>query len=81
MLPFLKPKKVVETIMGSADPKGGIDIDHEDDESSELEVAAQDVLDSLESKDAKSLAESLKAFFQMCDSYPHEEEAPQSDEE
>lgn len=70
MLPFLKNTK-----------EGGIStppdkIKRESDEGSDLdllETCSQDLISAIHSKDAKGVKEALKAFFEICDSEPHEE--------
>jgi hypothetical protein len=58
----------------------------EDDESDgmdymkHLEEVASDILQAVEDKDAKALAELLHEAFQVCDMQPHEE-GPHTDEE
>lgn len=43
--------------------------------TSDIEVAAQEVIDALSSKDAASLAESLKSFIKLCEYEKDEEES------
>lgn len=42
-------------------------------EEAGLEACANDILQAIESKDAKRLASAIKSAFELCDSYPHEE--------
>jgi hypothetical protein len=44
-------------------------------EASDVEVAAQEVMDAFASKDAASLAESLKSFIKLCEYEKDEEES------
>lgn len=56
------------------------DVDHikreSDDGAEEYDVlhsAAEDLLKAIESKNVKSVAEALRAAFELCDLEPHEE--------
>ena len=70
MLPYLKRNKdgsassPVEAIERKPDHEENFDV---------MESVAQDILNALESKDAKALAEALRAAFELMDSEPHEE--------
>ncbi len=76
MLPFLKPKKQVGIIVAHRKPDGGPEITHEEgDELHALEAISEDLIRAMHSKDARAVAESLKAAFEMCETYPHEEGA------
>ncbi len=69
-LPFLKNKKEA----GISGPIESIErkSDHEE-EYDPLESAAEDILQAIESKDHKYLAQALRAAFELMDSGPHEE--------
>lgn len=67
MLPFLKKSQE-----STAAPSEPVMREH-DDEFDSMEVAAQDVLHAVESKNAKALASALRAAFELCDSEPHNE--------
>lgn len=74
MLPFLKPKKITSIIIAKHKPEGGIEPMHEEDEEMpELVGAAESLISAVHSKDAKAVAEALKAAFEVCDAYPHQE--------
>ena len=69
----MKPSKDIQN-------KHGLKMDKEEDLEGESEstdeglvVAAEEILSAVEAKDANMLAESLKAFFDMCDEMPHME--------
>lgn len=77
MLPFLEPKKMSSVIIAK---RGKTDL-HQADESlapeSEMDPglheAAQDILRAIDAKSSIDLAKAIKAAFEICDSYPHEE--------
>lgn len=74
MLPFLKPKKMSSVIIAKIKPEGKIEPSHEEgEEMPELIGAAESLISAVHSKDANAVAECLKAAFEICDSYPHEE--------
>lgn len=50
-------------------------------ETSDIETAAQEVLDAFTAKDAASLAESLKSFIKLCEYEKGEEESAEVEEE
>lgn len=70
MLPFLKKDHEssaagpVESIQ--REPDEGADYDA-------LESAAEDLAHAISAKDIKGIAAALRAAFELCDSYPHEE--------
>lgn len=45
----------------------------EDQEYDGLQSAADDLISAIHSKNPKLVAEALKAAFEICDSYPHED--------
>lgn len=57
-----KDPKGVALILGRLEKKP------DDAEGDEYEMAASEVLDAVESKDSKALAEAMKSFVQMCQS-------------
>jgi biotin synthase-related radical SAM superfamily protein len=70
---MLDKKKVLESILKDMEKKGGsIEVEvgepekEEDMPEMELEVAAEDILDALDRKDAGKLVAALKAFIEMC---------------
>ena len=77
MLPFMDKKRIAGIIISR---KGKPDIEAsaevmapEGDIAPELREAAMDMISALESKSPVALAKALKAAFEICDSYPHEE--------
>lgn len=69
MLPFLKKQEAavvspVEHIKRESDEEPEYDM---------LESAAEDLISAVHSKDVKSVAQALRAAFEMCESQPHEE--------
>ncbi len=72
MLPFLKKKPVAGLIVHTRTPDEKPE-SQEDDENQAVEAAASDVLAAIEAKDVRALASALRAAFEICDSYPHEE--------
>ena len=74
ILPFLKPKKVAGLIIAKRKPDGSKQEMYEGgEENSGLEACAEDLMRALNSKDAKAVAEALKAAFEICDAAPHVE--------
>lgn len=78
---MMDKKKLLESILKDMESSGGkleVEVEkkpkgmaygQEDDESEEdmgLEVAAEDVLAAIASKDAKALASAIKALVEMC---------------
>ena len=53
---------------------------HEDSHPAELMAAAEDLISAVNMKDASAVADAIKAAFQVCDMYPHEE-GPHTNEE
>lgn len=68
MLPFLK--KSQESSALPADP---VTRAPDDDSFDVLEVAAQDLIAAVESKNAKGVASALRAAFDLCEGEPHNE--------
>jgi len=65
--------KLAALIIGGLKPKGAPSSEEsgegempEESEMSDLDTAAQEILDSINSKDASALSEALKAFVDMC---------------
>ena len=74
MLPFLKNKNVAGLIISHRKPDGDIQEQHsEGNEDSALESAAEDIIQAMTAKDAKSLAAAIRAAFEILDSEPHVE--------
>lgn len=75
MVPFLKPKHISAVIIAKHKPEGGIEDMHEEGEDHPaLMSAAEDLISAVQMKDAKAVAEALKAAFQIVDSEPMEDE-------
>ena len=70
-------KKIAALIIGGMKPPPGKGKPEEEGESpdkqeseespGDLETAASEVLDAIESRDPKALAETLKSFWKLCD--------------
>jgi hypothetical protein len=74
VLPFLAKKRQVGVIVESRKPDGDVkEQSQESEENQGLEACAQDLLSAIERKDARALANAIKAAFEICESYPHEE--------
>lgn len=74
MLPFLKQRRQTSgVIIQERDPVDSGTEEKIDEEIQALEGVASDLLSAIESKDTKKIAESLKAAFSICETYPHEE--------
>lgn len=70
MLPFLKNKHEASVSL----PADTIRREPDGEESFDsLEVAAQDLIDAIHSKNVKAVSEALRAAFELCDSEPHVE--------
>lgn len=70
MLPFLKKRYATE---GMVVTQRTPDDSKEPSNDSVLEITAKEALDAINANDYKKFAASLKAFFEICDSYPHAE--------
>lgn len=74
MLPFLAPKKQAGVIIAKRKPDGGIEAMHEEGEHEPgLMAAAEDLISAVHAKDAKGVADAIKAAFEVVDAGPHEE--------
>jgi len=74
MLPFLQPKKAAAVMIAKRKPSGSIEPMHEEGEQDPgLMSAAEDLISAVHAKDAKGVADALKAAFEMADSEPHVE--------
>lgn len=76
MLPFLKKKQQAGIIVKERQPNGSIEHSMDKEESNEdqgLIAAAQDLINAINSKDAKAVSQALQAAFEICDALPHEE--------
>ncbi len=82
MLPFLQPKKAAGVIMAKRTPQGTTEPMHEEGEHEPgLMSAAEDLISAVHAKDAKGVADAFKAAFEVCESYPHEENEQMEGEE
>lgn len=79
MLPWMKngPKQSAGIAMQVRKPDEGKETPNEDPA---VLAAAEDILRAIDSKDAKHLAQALRAAFQILDSEP-DEEGPQMEDE
>lgn len=66
--PMSSTKDEPKAIEVDSEPKDEGDEGDDSDKEAEYEAAAEEVLAALESKDARALAESLRAFCCLCDS-------------
>ena len=74
MLPFLKKHvKQSGVIVSERKPDQPHEVEQAESEDYGLEACASDVMQAIEMKDKKALADAMKAFFQIVDSMPHEE--------
>jgi len=74
MLPFLRKRDEQSSpglIVKNRTPDKNEE--NQDDSHEGMHAAAQDLLSAIESKDVKSIAEALKAAFEIADSMPHSE--------
>jgi hypothetical protein len=74
MLPYLRPQKAASVIMASVSPKGDVMPEGEEGEDPGLMAAAEDLIRAVHAKDAKAVAEALRAAVLMAGLAP--EEAP-----
>lgn len=72
MLPFLKNKSVQSGSVSVVNRKPD-ESKQKDEEDQGLVSCCQDIINAMESKDAKRLAIAFKDAFTICESYPHEE--------
>lgn len=72
MLPFIKKSKEASVAVPSQSVERKPD-DESEEAFDSLEMVAQDLIDAMQSKDAKLLALALRSAFQICDLEPHEE--------
>lgn len=78
LLPFLKDKrKETGVIVQERSP----DAPSDQPDGSAIEAAAQDILRAISDNDAKHLALAIKAAFDICESYPHEEGSDTNEDE
>jgi len=77
VLPFIKAKKLGGSDSGSVifrkPDESEMPEDKERHEDHALEAVAQEIREALNASDNKALSRALKAFFEICDSMPHEE--------
>ncbi len=78
MLPFLKRKQEPATglIIKNRAPDQPSESEDKDDPSAAHEACAKEIIQAIESKDAKRLAEALKDMYQILESGPEEEGEP-----
>ena len=82
MLPFLKnkiqsPGMIIETRKPDENPSQ----EEESNDDEGLEMAAQDLIDAVHSKDVKGVASAMRAAFEFLESQPHEEAGHEESEE
>lgn len=75
LLPFLKDKRrdQVGVIVKQRAPDSPDQSEEDGQDDSALHAAAQDILRAISDNDSKHLALAIRAAFEICDSYPHEE--------
>lgn len=69
-MPWLRRRR--EAAIVTAQVKDG-EIVKESEEQDEIQMIAEEMIQAIEKKDAKKLAEALRASFQMMELEPHEE--------
>lgn len=73
MLPFLQPRKQAGVIIAKRKPEGGIEPMHEEGEHEPgLMAAAEDLISAVHAKDAKGVADAMKAGYECCSYGPSE---------
>lgn len=80
MLPFLakiKQPGISSTITREPD----LDKEGKDQGNQGLEACAKQLIDAIESKDAKMVAQALKDAYSLCDSYDNQESYDEQDTE
>lgn len=73
MLPFLMPKKQASVIMAKRVGEKTEAVSEDGEHEPGLMSAAEDLISAVHSKDAKAVADALKAAHSVCDSYGEEE--------
>ena len=71
------PKSIADSIVAGEDPE----MTPPEGDTSDEELAAEDVLAAFAENDPKALASALKSFFLTVDAKPHTEGGTESDEE
>jgi hypothetical protein len=74
MLPFLKKKNAPQTgvIVQTRNPDEKPD-ENQEDNSDGIQACAQDLLTAIQSSDTRSMADAIKAAFEILDAAPHKE--------
>ena len=72
-MPKIKPPKGILSVLlaskmkpSKKGPEEMMDENEEEMEKGDLDIAAEEVISALDSRDPQALAESLKAFIEMC---------------
>lgn len=73
MLPMFKPHKAVGVIVAKYKDGETTPLHEEGEQEPGLVMAMEDFLRAKEAKDPHAMAEAFKAAFEICESYPHEE--------
>ena len=81
MLPFLKPKQVVGTILARRKPDGSNEMENQEGQENEgLSACSAELIRAVHEKDEAAVASALRSAFQILDAEPHEE-GPHTNEE
>lgn len=72
MLPFLRPKHQPTVVEIKRKPDGEVST-AEQSEDQGLISCAEDLIKAVHAKDAKGVAQAIKAAVEICDTYPQEE--------
>ena len=74
MLPFLQPKKQASVIIARRKSDGSVEAEHEEGEHVPgVMTAAEDLISAVHARDAKGVADAMKAAFEIMDAEPHVE--------
>jgi hypothetical protein len=71
-----KDSDLAKMLVEDMDKDEGSEVDSDEEEMGDTEVAAQEVLDAISSGDAAELAASMKAFVKLC---KYEKESEEED--
>lgn len=75
-----KKKQATIIVASMKKPKSESAPEQPSEDVSELEVAADEIMQALERKDSKAMSEALKSFVEMCKYESEPEESEESEE-